>query len=185
MNVLVPLAEGFEEVETCAIIDILRRAQIMVTVGGLKEGAICGSHGIWLVPDVFIEKVADADFDAIVLPGGNPGFINLSESRRVLDTVRTMHTEGKLVAAICAGPTVLARAGILSGVPATVYPGMESSLGDARYSPEPVVVAGNIVTSQGVGTALNFALKIVDILVGSETAQSVGKQVLADRQTGF
>jgi protein deglycase len=180
MNVLVPLAEGFEEIETCTIIDILRRAQIKVTVAGLKEGAICGSHGIWIVPDVYLEKVTDDDCDAIVLPGGNPGFINLAGSQRLLDTIRAMHTEGKLVAAVCAGPSVLATAGILSGVPATIYPGMESSLGGARYSPERVVVAGNIVTGQGVGTVLEFAVKLVEILMGAAAAASIKKQVLAD-----
>ena len=179
MNVLVPLAEGFEEIEAVTIIDVLRRAQIKVTVCGLKEGAICGSHGIWIVPDAFQEKITEADFDAVVLPGGNPGFINLGNNERLLSTIRRMHAAGKLVAAVCAGPAVLARAGILEGATATIFPGMESELGKARYSPQRVVVSGNIVTSQGAGTSLEFALKLVALLRDEAAAAAIARQVVA------
>ena len=107
MKVIVPLAEGFEEIEFNAIVDILRRAGITVTVAGLKAGATGGGHGIRVIPDTPIDKVDAAEFDAIALPGGAPGYVNLGNDERVLKLVAAMHRAGKYVTAICGAPTVL------------------------------------------------------------------------------
>jgi len=178
MKVIVPLAEGFEEIESTTIIDILRRAGIDVTVAGLKEGAIKGAHGVKVTPDTVIDKVTADNFDAIALPGGYPGFVNLGESDQVLKLVREMHAKNKLVTAICGAPSVLGKAGVLQGKKATVFPGMENTLTGAQPSEEGVVVDGKIITSRGPGTAMEFSLKLVEVMAGKSTAEEVARNVL-------
>jgi len=179
MKVVVPLAEGFEEIEFSTIVDILRRAGIAVTVAGLKEGVINGSHGIRVTPDTLIDKVSADDFDVIVLPGGNPGYVNLGKSEKVLKLVRGMHQRNKYVTAICASPSVLAKAGVIQGKRATIFPGMKDTLTGAHHSEERVVVDGRIITSQGPGTAMEFAIKLVEVLVGKNKAEEVTRSTLA------
>jgi 4-methyl-5(b-hydroxyethyl)-thiazole monophosphate biosynthesis len=179
MKVIVPLAEGFEEIESFTIIDILRRAGISVTAAGLKEGVVEGGHGIRVIPDTVIDKVSADDFDVIALPGGYPGFVNLGESERVLKLVREMHDKDKFVTAICGGPSVLGKAGVIQGKKATIFPGMEDTLTGAHPSQDRVVVDGKIITSRGPGTAMEFAIKLVEILVGKGKAEEVTKSVLA------
>ena len=179
MKVVVPLAEGFEEIEFSTIVDILRRAGIAVTVAGLKEEGINGAHGIRVTPDTLIDKVSADDFDAIVLPGGNPGYVNLGKSEKVLNLVRGMHEKNKYVTAICAAPSVLAKAGVIQGKRATIFPGMEGTLTGAQHSKERVVVDGRIITSQGPGTAIEFAIKLVEVLAGKSKAEEVTRSTLA------
>jgi len=179
MKVIVPLAEGFEEIESVTIIDILRRAGINVTVAGLKEGIIDGGHGIRVIPDTVIDKVSADDFDAIALPGGYPGFVNLGENEKVLNLVREMHDKNKFVTAICGAPSVLGKAGVIQGKRATVFPGMEDTLTGAQPSQDRVVVDGKIITSRGPGTAMEFAIKLVEIMAGKDKAEEVTKSVLA------
>ena len=179
MKVVVPLAEGFEEIEFSTIVDILRRAGIDVAVAGLKEGIIDGAHGIRLTPDTLIDKVSADNFDVIVLVGGNPGFVNLGKSEKVLKLVKGMFDRDKYVTAICGAPSVLAKAGVIQGRKATVFPGMESTLTGAQYRDERVVVDGKVITSQGPGTAMEFAVKLVEVLAGKGKAGEVTKQVLA------
>jgi len=179
MKVIVPLAEGFEEIEFSTIVDILRRAGIAVTVAGLKEGVIEGAHGIRLTPDTLIDKVDADDFDVIVLPGGYPGYVNLGTSEKVLKLVTEMHERNKYVTAICAAPSVLAKAGVIQGKRATIFPGMEDTLAGAQHSQERVVVDGRIITSQGPGTAMEFAIKLVEVLAGKNKAEEVTRSVLA------
>ena len=179
MKVLVPLAEGFEEIEFATIVDVLRRAGINVTIAGLKEGATGGAHGVKVTPDTTIDKVKAGDFDVIVLPGGYPGFVNLGESDKVLKLVREMYDSNKYVTAICAAPSVLGKAGVIQGKKATVYPGMENTLTGAQPSEERVVVDGKIITSRGPGTALEFAIRLVEILVGKSQAEEVKQSTLA------
>jgi 4-methyl-5(b-hydroxyethyl)-thiazole monophosphate biosynthesis len=179
MKVVVPLAEGFEEIEFSTIVDILRRAGIDVMVAGLKEGIINGAHGIGVVPDTLVDKVSADSFDVVILPGGYPGFVNLGEDQRVLKLVREMNAEGKFVTAICGAPSVLARAGVLQGKKATIFPGMEGTLKGAQYSSDRVVVDGKLITSQGPGTAMEFSIKLVGILVGKSRAEEVTEEVLA------
>jgi len=174
LAVLVPLAGGFEEIEAVTVIDVLRRAGLEVLVAGLEPGPVTGSHGITLQPDVALDAVDPARVGALVLPGGQPGTDRLERDERVLALVRSVHAAGRPTAAICAAPLVLATAGVLEGRPATSHPSARHRLGGAEIRPEArVVSAGGVTTSQGVGTALEFALDLVRDLVGAAQAQEL------------
>jgi len=180
MRILVPLAEGFEEIEAVNVIDILRRADVEVVTAGLKEGLVEGSHKIKMLPDTTLEKIDYRDFDGLVLPGGAPGFVNLGNDERILKMAREMDEKGKVVAAICAAPSVLIKAGVLQGRKATVSPSGKAQVqACANFSEERVVVDGNLVTSRSPGTALEFALKLVEVLAGEEKMLEVKAQTLA------
>jgi len=180
MRILVPLAEGFEEIEAVNVIDILRRADVEVVTAGLKEGLVEGSHKIKIQPDTTMEKIDYRDFDGLVLPGGAPGFVHLGNDERILKMAREMDRAKKVVAAICAAPSVLIKAGVLQGRKATVSPSGKAQVqACANFSEERVVVDGNLVTSRSPGTALEFALKLVEVLVGEEKMQEVKAQTLA------
>jgi len=168
-TILVPLAEGFEEIEAVTIIDVLRRAELDVTVAGLVPGPIRGAHGVTFETDCALDDVDAARVGMIVLPGGMPGTTNLMEDERVLAFVRDLHARGETTAAICAAPMVLAEAGVLDGVPATSHPSCLGKLGPAEVQPNTRVVrSGTILTSQGPGTALEFALELVSELRARE-----------------
>jgi 4-methyl-5(b-hydroxyethyl)-thiazole monophosphate biosynthesis len=171
------LAAGFEETEAVTFIDLLRRAGIMVTVLGLESREVTGSHCITLIADQLFADFS-GPFDAIVLPGGQPGAKNLAASPRLLDLIRRTFERGALCAAICAGPTVLGASGILKGFRATCYPGNEEALYGATVAEEPVVRDRTIITGRGVGTAIPFALEIIAYLTGSEMAEKVRAAVL-------
>jgi len=175
MKVVVPLAPGFEEIETMAIVDVLRRGEVEVYLAGIAEPPIASARGVKVVPDISIDEVTD--YDAVVLPGGNPGYMNLASDERVLKLVRDAHRVKKYVAAICAAPSVLGKAGIMEGITATRYPGIDVI--GAKYSDERIVRDGTIITSQGPGTAIDFALLLVEILVGKATSETVRKAILA------
>ena len=179
---LVFLATGFEEIETVTIVDVLRRAGVDVTVAGLAPNVIEGKHGVKIVPDKSIDDVSVEDFDAFVVPGGNPGYKNLRNDQRVIDMVKKAFNSNKLVAAICAGPAVLSDAGILNGKACTIYPGMEDELrkGGGKPKMDMVVVDGNIITSRGPATALPFAIKLAEKMVGKQVAENVSKKTLAN-----
>lgn len=174
---LLLLAPGFEEIEAVTIADVLRRAGVKVTIAGIVEGPIRGSHDIALGVDARLEDVKAGAFDAVVLPGGMPGAKHLRESPRVLDLVRAFERDGKLVAAICAAPTVLEAAGVLRDKRATSYPGFD--LPSAKQSDERVVEDGKLVTSRGPGTAMDFALALVRRLVGADAEREHRKSLLA------
>lgn len=180
MRVLVPLAEGFEEIEAISVIDILRRAEIEVVTAGLKEGLAEGSHKVKVLPDTTLEKVDWHDFDGLVLPGGAPGFVNLGNDQRILDMAREMNRAGKCVAAICAAPSVLIKAGVLQGRKATVSPSGKAQVqACADFREDRVVVDKNLITSRAPGTALEFALKLVEALAGREMMEQVKAQTMA------
>jgi 4-methyl-5(b-hydroxyethyl)-thiazole monophosphate biosynthesis len=179
MKGVVPLAEGFEEIEFSTIVDILRRAEIDVTTAGLKEGVITGAHGVGVMPDTLIDRISSGDFDAIVLPGGYPGFVNLGEDERVLKLAAEMDKAGKHVAAICGAPSVLSKAGILKNRMATIHPAVREQLTGARYVDERVVVEGKLITSQGPGTAMEFALKLVELWAGKKKVAQLSQEILA------
>jgi len=170
MKVVVPMAEGFEEIEFVTIVDILRRADVEVVTASLGKrrgidadteiGPVEGSHRIRVVPDTVIDDIDPEEFDAVVLPGGLPGFVNLSEDEQVIDLVRRMDGAGKYVAAICGGPSVLIRAGVLEGRRATINPAGRWALKDDQYSDDRVVISGKLITSKAVGTAMEFALRL-------------------------
>lgn len=178
---LVFLATGFEEIEAVTVVDILRRCGVDVTVAGLAADAVEGAHGMRLVPDTTVEEVVVSDFDAVICPGGAPGFENLRKDKRVIAMIREAFTSNKLVAAICASPAVLSDAGILKNRVCTIYPGMEKELerGGGKPSSDIVVVDGNIITSRGPATALPFALELAEKLAGKSVAKNVKEKTLA------
>jgi 4-methyl-5(b-hydroxyethyl)-thiazole monophosphate biosynthesis len=179
---LVFLATGFEEIETVTIVDVLRRADVEVMVAGLKPNVVEGAHAMKIVPDKSIDDVKVDDFDAIVVPGGNPGYKNLRKDPRVIDMIKKAFNSNKLVTAICAGPAVLSDAGVLEGKVCTIYPGMENELekGGGKPKQDIVVEDGNIITSRGPATALPFALKLAEKLAGKQVAEAVSKKTMAN-----
>jgi len=177
-KVAVILADGFEEVEAMAVIDILRRAEITVAVAGLHAGHVESARNVKVIPDTGIDAIDVDRFDMIVLPGGQPGSDNLNADQRVKDLVRQFHDKGKLTAAICAAPYVLANAGVLDGKKATAYPTYEKRLGGAQYVDENVVADGCVLTSKGPGTALQFGIAIVEMLAGPEMAEAIKEAML-------
>ncbi|MDH3257034.1 MAG: DJ-1/PfpI family protein [Nitrospinota bacterium] len=178
-KVLVALAPGFEEIETITVVDILRRAGARVVLAATEEGSIEGSRGVSVLPDTLIEQVDDRDFDLLVLPGGQPGTDNLQKNERIKAIIQNMYQSRKPVAAICAAPTILHSAGILKNTVVTSHPSVKDQLNGIEYSEERVVVDGNIVTSRSPGTALEFALKLVEILFGRDRRDTVNQGVMA------
>jgi 4-methyl-5(b-hydroxyethyl)-thiazole monophosphate biosynthesis len=178
-TVVVLLAPGFEEIETITVVDILRRAGARVTLAGTEEGALKGSRGILLLPDDKLDNVLEKDFDLIVLPGGQPGTDNLRRDARVIQLLRKMDGLSKNIAAICAAPLVLMDAGILGNRYITSHPSVQNDLQGIIYKDDRVVTDGHIVTSKSPGTAMEFSLKLVEILFGRERMDVVNKGVLA------
>lgn len=173
------LADGFEEIEGLTVVDILRRAGMeaeMISIMGRKE--ICGSHKIAVQADALYEDVDFAELDGVVLPGGMPGTTNLGAHAGVNETIKSFAADGKLVAAVCAAPSVLGQAGLLQGKKATCYPGYEDKLTGAEVIYEEVAEAGNIITSRGMGTTIAFALHITAYLTGEEKAQELAKKII-------
>jgi 4-methyl-5(b-hydroxyethyl)-thiazole monophosphate biosynthesis len=169
-TVCVPLAPGFEEIEAVTIIDVLRRGGITVTVAGTVQGPITGSHGITITPDTTIDQVNPDALDMIALPGGMPGTLNLRDSPSVRMLVERVAARGRYTAAICAAPMVLAAAGLLTGKRVTSHPSVREQITGSAYCEEAVVEDGTVVTSRGPGTAIAFALRLVSLLAGDETA---------------
>lgn len=177
---LVILAGGFEEIEAVTAIDILRRAGVEVSVAGLQGTEIKGAHGLVIMAEDELQNLGD-DFDALVLPGGTPGASRLAGSARVTSLIKTLYKKGNVIAAICAAPAlVLQPTGILKNKTATCYKGMEKSFGkDTLFSTERVVIDGNLITSRGPATALDFALAVAEKLVGKTNADAVRQATLA------
>ncbi len=173
--VLVPLAEGFEDLEAITISDLLRRAQIEVVTAGLKPGPVKGSRGTIVVPDMSLDEALQQNYDMVVLPGGQPGASYLEKDERVRDLLTAMAAANKPTAAICAAPKVLASIGMLDGKKATSFPGSvtQEEFPQVQISADAVVQDGNIVTSRGPGTAMDFTLKLIEILSGTETSEQV------------
>lgn len=183
-RVLVPLAEGFEELEAVTIIDILRRAGIEVVVASLAGSTVTGSHGIRLAADTPLAALVEQDFDMIALPGGMPGAEHLKNDPRIAEFVRRLHAHGRPVAAICAAPMVLAAAGVLEGRRATSYPGFLAGTAATEVTGDAVVVDRNVITSRGPGTALDFALALVEELMGRPARQAIESRLERDRPAG-
>jgi len=177
-RVLVPLAEGFEEIEALAIVDVLRRAEIEVVVAALQPGAVTSVRKISVLPDTTIDTISSDGFDMIILPGGQPGTDNLNNDPRIHRLLADFQATGKLTGAICAAPMILAAAGLLSGKRATSYPAYSNRLDGAVYDDRTVVTDGNIITSQGPGTAISFALAIVSRLTGKRNAEEIAKAMI-------
>jgi len=172
-RVAVILADGFEELEAIAVIDVLRRGEIDTVIAGLHDGNITSARRVRVMPDTVIDTVRADDFDVIVLPGGQPGADNLNADVRVKELIRQFSQKGKITAAICAAPYVLANAGVLVGKHVTSYPTYKDRLGGGVYEEKSVVIDGNVLTSRGAGTALDFGLAIVEKLAGREKALKI------------
>jgi 4-methyl-5(b-hydroxyethyl)-thiazole monophosphate biosynthesis len=180
-RVLVPLAEGFEELEAVTIIDVLRRAGIDVVVASLGDSPVAGSHGIRIAADTPLGALAEQEFDMIAMPGGMPGADHLLKDARIAELIHRLRGHGKPVAAICAAPMVLAAAGVLDGRRATSYPGFLKDAKQTTVVDDAVVSDGGIITSRGPGTALDFALALVGELVGAGLRNEVEAALQRDK----
>ena len=177
--VYVLLGEGFEEVEAIAPVDLLRRAGITVNTVGVTGKMVSGSHGIGIEADITLEQMELAECEMIVLPGGLKGVASLRASEAAMDAVLSCWKEGKFVAAICAGPTVLADLHIPDGKNATCYPGCEGQMGDAHMIPQAAAVRdGKLITGTSAGCAIPFALKLIEALKDTETAGTIARQIV-------
>lgn len=174
-TVLVPLAEGCEELEAVTIVDLLRRAGIEVVTAGLKAGPVRASRGVVLVPDTDLDSALQGSYDMVVLPGGMPGAEHLEQDARLRALLQRMAAEGRYTAAICAAPKVLAAAGLLEGRRATSFPGFldATAVAGLEYVEAPVVKDGRLITSRGPGTAMDFALALIEELAGPERRTEV------------
>jgi len=177
--IYVHLAEGFEEIEALTIVDLLRRAgletEIVSVTGHLP---VTGSHGIKVIADILFEDAVYSACEMIVLPGGLPGSENLAAHEGLKEKILSFHNQGKYLAAICAAPLVLGRAGVLKGKKATCYPSFEKELDGAECVEDPVVLSQRVITSRGVGTAIPFALAIIEELKGKKAADTIAASIL-------
>lgn len=180
MMVVIPLAEGFEEIEAVSLIDVLRRADIEVIVAGVGSNMVAGAHSVKVETDCLISQISSDEMEMFILPGGWDGTHALADDTDVQRLLKEMDTKGKMIGAICAAPYALEKAGVLKH-DYTCYPSVEKQIRLDGYTKEQTVVTdGNIMTSRGPGTAICFALAIVERLKGPETANALKKGMLAD-----
>lgn len=177
-SVLIPLADGVEEMEAVILIDVLRRAGLEVVTAGLTTKPVTASRGVRLVPDRNWDELQPAAFDILAIPGGAEGVNRLKADSRILTAVRAFDQQGKWIAAICAGPLVLQQAGILAGRRVTCHPGVEDQLTATTRLADRVVVDARLITSQGPGTSFEFALTIVRCAVNAGKAISLSKAMV-------
>ena len=167
------LAEGFEETEALATVDVLRRAKLDVKTVGVTGEYVTSSHGITVKADITKDKLTTEHLEGVILPGGMPGTINLGKDDTVIEYVKYSYESGKITAAICAAPSILGHLGILCGRNATCFPGFEGELKGANYTGEHAVTDGNVVTGKGAGCAIEFGHAIVALAVSKEAADKV------------
>lgn len=174
-RVLIPLAQGCEELEAVTIIDLLRRAGIEVVTAGLDDQPVKASRGVVLIPDTSLDQALTLEYDLVALPGGLPGADYLNEDPRIQKFLKKMANENKITAAICAAPKVLASAGLLENKQATSFPGTleKLNLANTTIVTDPVIQDGQVITSRGPGTAMDFALTLIENLSGEETRRQV------------
>ena len=178
-KVLIPIAQGTEEIEAVVVIDILRRSGINVKVAGETEIVTC-SRGVKIIPDVLIEKILlEEDYDAIILPGGSTGVENLLKNTHLEDVLKNHSGKNKIIAAICAAPTILSFYNLIPrGRRLTSHPSVRSQLQQYNYLEDKVVHDDNIITSRGAGTAFEFAFWLVEVLLDTETALKIAKDII-------
>ena len=178
-RVSVFLADGFEEIEGLTVVDLLRRAGVEVTTVSITgELTIHGAHKIDVQADKLFDEVDYKNEDMVVLPGGMPGTLNLGAHEGVKTVLEQFYAEKKFMGAICAAPSVLGKYGMLEGRKATSYPGFEKELKGAEYVTESVAVSDFVVTSRGLGTAIDFSLALIGLLVGEEKAGEIGRAII-------
>lgn len=172
------LANGFEEVEALCVIDLLKRASmdvVMVSVSG--DLKVNGAHNIDIMADVLFEDASFEDVDVLFLPGGMPGTKNLDNHEGLKQKLVEFNNNGKLITAICAAPMVLGHLGILNGKDATCYPGFEQELIGANVLYDNVVVDGNVITSRGMGTAIDLGLKLIEVLIDKDASFEMAEKI--------
>ncbi len=173
------LAEGFEEIEAVSPIDILRRADIpIITVSIMDKKEVVGAHGITIVADKLFDETDFSENSFLILPGGLNGMLNLKSHCKLIELLKKQNEQQNKVAAICAAPSILGELGFLEKREAICYPGFEENLLGAKISSYPVVTDGNITTAKGVGVAIDFALKIVEILKGREMSDKIANDII-------
>ena len=172
-------AKGYEEVEALMTVDLLRRGGVDVKMASITEDmTVCGSHGIQVGMDTKLADVELDQVDAVIIPGGKEGTDRLGADEAVCYTLQRAFEAGKVVAAICAAPSVLGACGILEGKRARCYPGFEGKLTGAEFVDEMAVVDGNVVTSRGLGTSMEFGFALLEVLVSKETAEKVRGEIV-------
>jgi 4-methyl-5(b-hydroxyethyl)-thiazole monophosphate biosynthesis len=172
-SVLVPLAQGCEELEAVTVVDLLRRAGVHVVTAGLDNAPVRASRGVVLLADMTLDEALEQQYDMVVLPGGLPGADHLDGDPRIRGLLRTMADSGRYTAAICAAPKVLASTGLLEGKKVTSFPGALDAFADLDYRSDPVVQDGRMITSRGPGTAMDFALTLIENLLGMDKRNEV------------
>lgn len=178
-KVYVFLADGFEEIEGLTVVDLLRRAEIETTMVSVMENRqVKGAHGIEVTADQMFEEADYSDAELLVLPGGMPGTTNLAAHQGLCTLLKKHYEEGKKLAAICAAPSVFGQLGFLKGRVAVCYPGFEGQLEGAIICASKVAVDENVTTSRGMGTAIDFALKLIEQLKDTETAQKISEAII-------
>ena len=172
---------GYEEIEALTVVDILRRAGIeTLMVSAMDQRHVEGSHNIMVEMEMLVREVDFEQIDVIVLPGGMPGTKNLEACELLMEQVDSFASQGRLVAAICAAPSILGHRGLLKGKKACAYPTMEDQLEGAQVLKEPAVIDGNIITGRGMGAAIPFGLAILEKLQGKEAAQKMAETIVYD-----
>jgi len=177
-KICVPLAAGFEEIEAITLIDVLRRAGFSVVTSGLDSLQVRGSHNVTVTADITLDEALLGAWDLVVLPGGMPGATNLRDDARIGKLLDQTAKGGGYIGAICAAPIVLDHFGFVRGRKATSYPGFGDQMPGAVYLEDRVVWDGNVITSRGPGTAMEFALAITEMLAGCAKADDLKKQML-------
>ena len=173
-------ADGLEEVEALAALDVIRRAGLDIRTVGVDGKEVHGAHGITFISDITLPEFVSHNetCECVILPGGGVGTQTLAGSKTVCDFVKKINAGGGIVAAICAAPSVLGRLGLLEGKAAVCYPGFEKYLYGANVRTDKVVRDGNIITARGMGCAVEFGLEIVSALCGEQTAEKIGKSIM-------
>ena len=172
-------AEGYEEIEALTVVDLCRRAGIQVDMVSVTDSLqVTGSHHIPVCMDKMLADVEFEALDMIVLPGGMPGTLNLEAVPTLMEQVKAFAASGKYIAAICAAPSIFGHLGLLEGKTACCYPGFEEQLAGANVTNNPCEVDGNIITSRGMGCAIDFSLKIIKELQNDDKASEIGRQII-------
>ncbi len=172
-------AEGYEEIEALTVVDICRRCEIQVDMVSMNnEWAVAGSHGINVEMDKLFSQLDFSEYDMLVLPGGKLGTENLEAHQGLMEQLGAFYRDGKYIAAICAAPSIFGHRGFLNGRRACSYPSFESHLVGAKVTEGPVEISDHVITSRGMGTAIDFSLAIVGVLCGEEKAQETAKTIV-------
>lgn len=177
-KIMVMIADGFEEIEALTVVDVLRRAGIECNMVGLDDINISGAHGIEVKCDYLFDDVVLAEYDGVVLPGGMPGAVNLRNNIRLIETIKDYHSSGRLVAAICAAPIVLEKAGVIGGKKVTSYPSFADELHNSIYVEDIVSNDSNIITSRGPATAMSFSFEILKALGKEDEVEKLKQDML-------